>query len=244
MPDPICEICDERPAVVFITQIVENTTRKGRYCEVCAREKAAGEGWMSQLAQQWGDESDTFSAAMRAALEEVPLNEILLELFEAEDDGFDELNANPFLPNAFENTFDGDAFDQESTKNEGSALPAFNLFEPEPETDEKLRAVSPRCPNCLTPWETIKRDGRVGCAQCYDTFRGQLGEVMTKVQRGENHLGKEPRAAEKRARRAKNLQTRRENQLQLLKNRLAEAIAAEKYEEAAKLRDKIKSASS
>jgi protein arginine kinase activator len=97
-----------------------------------------------------------------------------------------------------------------------------------------------RCPNCLTTWETLRREGRAGCAACYEAFRASLGGVMTRVQRGDFHLGKTPRAAQKRARRGENLVKRRENQLGLLQNRLKAAIASEKFEEAAALQAKIR----
>lgn len=246
MPHPLCELCAARPAVVFITQVVDNTTKKGRYCEVCARAKASGEGWLAQLAQDWGDESEAFSDALRTALEQVPLEEILLELFEMEDAGADELEANlPFYNEFEEDGFGNDKFGDKSGANNDFALSSSDAFETDVESGgelEERRVASERCPNCLTTWDTIKRDGRVGCSACYAAFHEAIGEVMGKVQRGESHLGKIPRAAQKRGRRVKNLQTRRENQLQLLRNRLQEAVAAEKYEEAAKLRDKIKAA--
>ena len=96
-----------------------------------------------------------------------------------------------------------------------------------------------RCAACLTTWNTVRREGRVGCAACYDAFREALAGVMVKVQRGDCHLGKTPRAAQKRARRGENLRKRRENQLSLLENRLRIALESEKFEEAAVLRDKI-----
>ncbi len=97
-----------------------------------------------------------------------------------------------------------------------------------------------RCAGCGTTWDRIRADGRAGCAGCYATFRVQLSGVMGRVQRGETHVGKTPRAIEARRLRLEQLRQRRDNQLLLLQNRLQNAVAAEKYEEAAKLRDKIK----
>lgn len=109
----------------------------------------------------------------------------------------------------------------------------------EPISKANGRLGDERCPNCLTTWETLRREGRAGCAACYDAFRDSLGALMTRVQRGDSHLGKTPRAAQKRARRGENLLKRRENQLVLLQNRLQVAIAGEKFEEAVALRAKI-----
>jgi protein arginine kinase activator len=112
-----------------------------------------------------------------------------------------------------------------------------------PETNPHFTATL-RCPNCNTTWDRLKQDGRAGCGACYTAFRIQLVDVMARVQRGESHIGKTPREAQKRRRRAENLRARREHQLELLTNRLKEAVAAEKYEIAAKLRDKIKDVTS
>ena len=97
-----------------------------------------------------------------------------------------------------------------------------------------------RCAGCGTTWDRIRHDGRAGCAACYAAFREQLTGVMARVQRGEIHVGKTPRAIEKRRLQLEQLRQRRDNQLLVLQSRLQNAVAAEKYEEAAKLRDKIK----
>ena len=96
------------------------------------------------------------------------------------------------------------------------------------------------CPGCGTTWDRIRQDGRAGCAACYLEFREQLSGVMARVQRGESHTGKTPRTLEKRQHRLQHLRKRRDNQLAVLQARLQSAVASEKYEEAARLRDKIK----
>ena len=100
--------------------------------------------------------------------------------------------------------------------------------------------ASARCSGCGTTWDKIRHDGRAGCAACYLEFREQLSGVMARVQRGESHTGKTPRAIEKRHHRLQHLRQRRDNQLTVLQTRLHKAVASEKYEEAARLRDKIK----
>ena len=104
--------------------------------------------------------------------------------------------------------------------------------------------ASARCSGCGTTWDRIRHDGRAGCAGCYLEFREQLSGVMARVQRGETHAGKTPRSIEKRRYRLEHLRRRRDNQLAVLQTRLQSAVAAEKYEEAARLRDKIKIVSS
>ena len=100
--------------------------------------------------------------------------------------------------------------------------------------------ISARCSGCGTTWDRIRHDGRAGCAACYLEFREQLTGVMARVQRGENHIGKTPRAIESRHHRLQHLRKRRDNQLAVLQARLQKAVSSEKYEEAARLRDKIK----
>ncbi len=100
--------------------------------------------------------------------------------------------------------------------------------------------ASARCSGCGTTWDKIRHDGRAGCAACYLEFREQLTGVMARVQRGETHVGKTPRAIEGRHHRLQHLRKRRDNQLVVLQSRLQKAVASEKYEEAARLRDKIK----
>ncbi len=63
---------------------------------------------------------------------------------------------------------------------------------------------------------------------------------MARMQRESRHVGKVPRAGLKRKRRLEHLRTKRDHRLEMLRNRLQEAIVAENYEDAAALRDKIK----
>ena len=105
---------------------------------------------------------------------------------------------------------------------------------------EATPIASNRCARCGMTWDRLREDGRAGCATCYETFADELKTVMQKSQRGAQHLGKTPRTMEKRRRRLIHLRERRDHQLELLQRRLEESIAAEKFEEAARLRDKIK----
>ncbi|HEX8832550.1 MAG TPA: UvrB/UvrC motif-containing protein [Abditibacteriaceae bacterium] len=111
-------------------------------------------------------------------------------------------------------------------------------------SSDKPEVFSKRCPKCEMTWDRLRQDGRAGCAQCYGAFAEELKGVMDKVQRGPEHLGKAPRAATKRQRRLEHLRARRDHRLEMLNRRLQESIAAERYEEAAKLRDQIKVVSS
>lgn len=208
---------------------------KVRLCEICARERASREEWIAHLA---GDDPE-----LQEALAEVPLEAIMQSLFESEDLAEIEDDSDPFAEEtmSFEEFLDSQPFADEDDAMSG-------LFDEELEdfleTSKPAQISSPRCPKCRTSWDRIKQDGRCGCPGCYEAFRAELGDVMNRLQRGAQHLGKSPKARDKRARRLEHLRKRRDNQLELLQNRLKTAIADEKYEEAAKLRDKIKIVSS
>ena len=274
---PLCQHCHQRPATVFMTQIVENQATQRRYCEECARDLAAEDGLMS-LPGLAGMSEET-SQAISEALQQLPLDDILRSLFGSENlrpngqpepglnDGvplwFSELNGNFNGQNGHhtddasaEFSSDEDEADMQSECewDESEETLAEALFggdeedESDPlqeeETFEGLEALPPaaslRCPKCDTTWDRLKQDGRAGCAQCYVTFEPQLREVMSRLQRGEMHVGKAPRAREKRRRRLEHLRQKRDNRLEMLNHRLADAVREERYEDAAKLRDKIR----
>ena len=117
----------------------------------------------------------------------------------------------------------------------------LNLFQTLEAVEGEVGAV---CPGCGATWQRIGHEERVGCARCYPTFRGSLARLLEQIQRAPHHEGKSPRAAGKRRLRLEHLRQRRDHQLQMLQGRLAGAVAAERYEEAAVLRDKIKLLSS
>ena len=161
--------------------------------------------------------------------------------------------------------FDDDDEDDEEGEGGASAdeplLPSFLLpgflgfsshvalppdFESESEDESKAEATpfksapSGRCPKCRTTWDRLREDGRVGCASCYEMFEEALGESMERAQDASQHIGKSPRASTRRKRRLDLLRARRDSRLALLRERLETALASEQFEEAAKLRDKIK----
>jgi protein arginine kinase activator len=191
-------------------------------------------------------------------IEEVHAEEMLQYLNElghprSSDDDEDDESLDETPDDADDEIADGDLSNGEEVDNED--VPSSGI-----DFDEMLRKAreeqgssrsesfvehqSKRCPKCGMTWDRLKQDGRAGCAQCYTTFTEDLRGVMQKMQRDTHHIGKEPRAAQKRMRRLKHLRARRDHQLELLQRRLEESIANERYEEAAKLRDKIKVVSS
>lgn len=77
---------------------------------------------------------------------------------------------------------------------------------------------------CGSSLQDLKRKG-IGCPQCYITFGKDLVELIPRVQAGETeHKGKIPKPKD----------------LESLKIGMKKAIQEERYEDAAKYRDKIK----
>lgn len=89
------------------------------------------------------------------------------------------------------------------------------------------------CPRCGLSYGEFARTGLLGCQRCYETFREMLVPVYRRVHGSERHRGRMPPAlrAEQKLRR----------ELGDLRARLQQAVAAERYEEAARLRDELRS---
>lgn len=87
------------------------------------------------------------------------------------------------------------------------------------------------CKGCGTTLEELRRRGRVGCQQCYDTFGDYLGELLERMHGAAEHVGRVPGVDERTVERARRSEE--------LKTALERAIADEAFEEAARLRDEL-----
>ena len=99
-------------------------------------------------------------------------------------------------------------------------------------TKEEVRE-SIQCKNCGMSYDDFRKFGRLGCSQCYESFKMHLGTLLKKVHGSNHHLGKTP---------TKIPQSEKKiiENLQELKIQLAQAIQIEDFEKAAELRDKIR----
>jgi protein arginine kinase activator len=97
---------------------------------------------------------------------------------------------------------------------------------------EEVSAVTIKCPHCSLTYEDFRKVGRLGCGECYNAFRKYLSVLLKKIHGSNQHLGKTP------SRLAKPVKAK--STLQELKDRLQRAIQTEEFEEAARIRDKIK----
>lgn len=97
-----------------------------------------------------------------------------------------------------------------------------------PNMDTQSTAL--KCPVCGFTQTEFKKTGRLGCSSCYATFSEMLLGMLTNMHKGTQHQGKIPGR--------QHLRSYRER-LKTLNNTLQEAVAAEEYEKAAAIRDKI-----
>jgi len=89
------------------------------------------------------------------------------------------------------------------------------------------------CLTCGMTYEDFRKVGRLGCADCYTTFRRSLGNLLKRIHGSPIHVGKSPVRLIKPAKIAK-------SELLELKRKLERAITNEAFEEAAKLRDQVR----
>lgn len=88
-----------------------------------------------------------------------------------------------------------------------------------------------RCEACGTSLVSIRRTGRVGCPQCYETFREHLEPLLRRVHGAVEHRGNAPSG--------RGEVLRLQVELAQLRRELQEAVRREDYERAARLRDEI-----
>jgi protein arginine kinase activator len=90
-----------------------------------------------------------------------------------------------------------------------------------------------KCSNCGLSYQDFKRVGRLGCGECYPSFRKYLLPLLKKIHGSTQHLGKAPY-------KIAIARPRKKAPLDELRLRLKQAVENEEFEEAARLRDKIR----
>ena len=91
-----------------------------------------------------------------------------------------------------------------------------------------------RCTACGLYYRDFKKNGRLGCENCYTAFKIYMQPLLKKVHGSARHTGKAPFAAPEIPAAAVKLDE--------LQARLKRAIQLEEYEEAARVRDLIRQA--
>jgi len=88
------------------------------------------------------------------------------------------------------------------------------------------------CPSCGMKLDQFQSGGRFGCAEDYTVFREQIMPLIEKIHDSAQHVGKTPSRADR--------DVAREKSLRQLQAELKRAVEREQYEEAARLRDRIR----
>lgn len=104
------------------------------------------------------------------------------------------------------------------------------ISKPSDDDDYGEAPVAAACENCGYTEEKLRQTGRLGCAQCYDTFSDTIDSMLSNMHKGSTHLGKVPTTHQKNSLRRR---------LTDLEKKLKSFIENERYEEAAEIRDQI-----
>ena len=92
-----------------------------------------------------------------------------------------------------------------------------------------------RCECCGTAFSDIAETGKMGCSECYSTFKNRLSPYIRRVHGTTEHTGKRPAGT------SGGLVAVSEQSIKdKLRGELLEAVKAEEFEKAAELRDKIR----
>jgi protein arginine kinase activator len=100
------------------------------------------------------------------------------------------------------------------------------------QTDEAGFLNERHCEICGMKFVDFRNSGRLGCPHDYQAFVNELTPLLESIHGSTRHLGKTPR------RLPRNKQVQQE--LTRLRKQLHQAVVEEAYEEAARLRDRIK----
>jgi protein arginine kinase activator len=103
-----------------------------------------------------------------------------------------------------------------------------------------------QCPHCGYQLSTFRQNGRLGCTQCYDSFRKVLDSLISSIHGNVRHAepkapiqpGPETPVAREEA--AKPEEETGDPQLKALRKKLKDAIKEERYEDAAVIRNEIR----
>jgi protein arginine kinase activator len=113
------------------------------------------------------------------------------------------------------------------TKQVAKAIPSAAVSE-----GDEPAGMQRECDMCGIKFVDFRNLGRLGCPHDYDVFREDLLQLLENIHGETRHVGKVPR------RLPQNRQS--QNELMALRKQLQAAVNREAYEEAARLRDRIR----
>ena len=98
------------------------------------------------------------------------------------------------------------------------------------ELDAETAAIT--CEQCGMTYGEFRKCGMLGCAACYQAFRDPMTALLQRIHGNTQHAGRIPGGVHSGVSIRMNIDR--------LRQQLAKAVAAEEYEQAAKLRDAIR----
>ena len=98
---------------------------------------------------------------------------------------------------------------------------------------EALRNAKVQCASCGLTFAQFSQIGRLGCSECFPAFEEQLLPLLRRIHGSTRHTGKVPRRSQGAVRFVRELEQLREE--------LKLKVQKEEFEEAAGLRDRIRS---
>lgn len=105
------------------------------------------------------------------------------------------------------------------------------ILNPEVEGLKKSPKKVLKCDNCGLTYEEFRREGKVGCKECYNTFEDKLSPLIKRIQGSNTHVGKIPKD--------KDRYLRVKRDIKRLKEEMEKVIEKENFERAAEIRDEI-----
>ena len=89
------------------------------------------------------------------------------------------------------------------------------------------------CPSCGLTLKDLEKGSRLGCGECYEVFEPELQPILAEIHGSSRHVGRKPGVQTESP-------TDPELASEVLERKLESAVAAEDYEEAARLRDVLR----
>ncbi len=93
-------------------------------------------------------------------------------------------------------------------------------------------AAKIQCPACGLSFAQFSQVGRLGCSECFYAFEERLKPLLRRIHAGTAHNGKIPSRAQSKVKHLRELDE--------LRKKLQEKVQNEEFEEAARLRDRIR----
>lgn len=104
-------------------------------------------------------------------------------------------------------------------------------------------AVDPQlqCPYCGYQLSTFRQNGRLGCTKCYESFKTALQPLISSIHGNVQHIDESTNLKKNETSPPTPVDASTSPEVKALRERMKQLILNEKFEEAARLRDQIKS---